>query len=120
MSAEDEDEVPQQFGSTTPFAEPPWYNSKNATPYYTEHHARWRDKMRAFVEEEIIPFCDDWEEAGEIPSEVRAMSERERGREGERERETMLLNILRWFDAWLSLPCFLCDLVWEEDNENEI
>jgi alkylation response protein AidB-like acyl-CoA dehydrogenase len=59
-----------QFGSKTPFAEPAWYDSSKDTPYYNEHHVEFRNKMRQFVDEEIIPFCDEWEEAGEIPGEV--------------------------------------------------
>ena len=65
-----DDEENTQFGSQTPFAEPSWYNSNNASPYYNEHHVAFRNKMRKFVDEEIIPFQDDWEEAGEIPGEV--------------------------------------------------
>ena len=70
VEEEEEEEESTQFGSSTPFAEPPWYNSKNATPYYNEHHIKWRNKIRQFVEDEIIPFCDEWEEVGEIPGEV--------------------------------------------------
>lgn len=37
------------------------------SPFYTESHQQWREQMRKFVEREISPFIDDWEEAGEVP-----------------------------------------------------
>ena len=59
-----------KFGSQTPFAEPAWYDSRNASPYYNEHHVKFRNQMREFVDKEIIPNVDEWEQAGEIPKEV--------------------------------------------------
>lgn len=40
------------------------------SPFYTEEHQQWRAQLRKFVEKEIMPFIDDWEEAGEIPLEL--------------------------------------------------
>lgn len=40
------------------------------SPFYTESHQHWREQMRRFVEKEIMPYIDDWEEAGEIPLEL--------------------------------------------------
>ena len=70
MSGEEDEEPTTQFGSQTPFAEPTWYDSSKDNPYYNEHHVAFRNKMRKFVDDEIIPFVDDWEQAGEIPGEV--------------------------------------------------
>jgi len=36
-------------------------------PFYTEDHHAWRATMRAFVDQEIMPHVDTWDEAGEFP-----------------------------------------------------
>ncbi|CAE8713343.1 unnamed protein product [Polarella glacialis] len=54
------------FGSDVPFAEPAWYRG-NPTAYYQEKHAKFRDKVRAFVDEHLKPFADEWDEAGQCP-----------------------------------------------------
>lgn len=59
-----------KFGSPTPFAEPAWYDSRNASPYYNEHHIAYRAVMRKFVDDEIIPHVDEWEKANGIPRHV--------------------------------------------------
>ncbi|MEM7058911.1 MAG: acyl-CoA dehydrogenase family protein [Pseudomonadota bacterium] len=38
--------------------------------YFTEEHEAFRDQVRRFVDEEVRPHADAWEEAGEIPREV--------------------------------------------------
>lgn len=59
------------FGSKTPWAEPSWYDPSNASPYYNEHHAAFRNKMREFVDKEIIPNVTEWEQGNDtIPLEV--------------------------------------------------
>jgi len=59
----------KEFGLTSvPFAEPAWYRGV-PTPYYNENHAAFRNKCREFIDTEIIPFCDDWDEAGGFPVE---------------------------------------------------
>jgi acyl-CoA dehydrogenase len=40
------------------------------SPFYTESHQQWREQMRRFVDKEISPYVDDWEEAGEVPLEL--------------------------------------------------
>jgi acyl-CoA dehydrogenase len=40
------------------------------SPFYTESHLQWRQQLRKFVEREISPHIDDWEEAGELPLEL--------------------------------------------------
>ena len=56
------------FGDTTPYAEPAWYRG-TPTPYYQEKHAAFRAKVRAYVDEHLIPFVDEWDEAGTCPIE---------------------------------------------------
>ncbi len=41
-----------------------------ASPFYDESHHQWRAQVRRFVENEIIPFVDDWEEVGEVPLDL--------------------------------------------------
>lgn len=56
------------FGSDVPYAEPAWYRGV-PTPYYNESHAKFRGKCRAFVDEHLVPFVDEWDEAGLCPIE---------------------------------------------------
>lgn len=37
------------------------------SPYYTPDHEAFRDQVRRFVANEIEPFADAWDEAGEFP-----------------------------------------------------
>lgn len=39
-------------------------------PWMDESHALWRDSLRAFVEAEITPHIESWEEAGRIPRDL--------------------------------------------------
>lgn len=41
-----------------------------ASPFYDESHHQWRAQVRRFVDTEIMPHIDDWEEAGEVPLEL--------------------------------------------------
>ena len=59
----------EQFGSLNPYAEPPWYNAINS-PYYKASHRHLREFIRAYVDEYIIPNCEEWENQGFIPKEV--------------------------------------------------
>jgi len=40
------------------------------SPYYTAEHKAFRDSVRAFVEREVEPFVDEWDEAGEFPRDL--------------------------------------------------
>jgi acyl-CoA dehydrogenase len=40
------------------------------SPYYTADHDAFRDQMRRFVDREIAPYVDQWDEAGEFPREL--------------------------------------------------
>jgi len=59
----------EQFGNLNPFAEPPWYNAIHS-PHYTASHRRLRQFIRSYVDESIIPNCEQWESQGFIPKEV--------------------------------------------------
>lgn len=41
-------------------------------PFETEEHRAFRETLRLFVETEIAPFADEWDEAGAIPWELHA------------------------------------------------
>lgn len=55
--------------SNTPFADPLWLN-RQSSPYYKESHRRLQREVREYVDDNISPFCEDWEKAGYIPAEV--------------------------------------------------
>merc|ERR1712166_242213 len=63
----------EPFGDPCPFAEPAWYRGV-PTPYYNENHAAFRAKVRAWVDENLIPYVDEWDEAGECPIEKLRLS----------------------------------------------
>jgi alkylation response protein AidB-like acyl-CoA dehydrogenase len=56
----------EKFGSKIPFAEPSWYRG-NPTPYYEEKHVNWRKKVRAFVDKEMRPYANEWDESKTFP-----------------------------------------------------
>ncbi len=39
-------------------------------PNMTEEHEAWRTQLRRFVETEIMPYAEEWDEAGEVPMEL--------------------------------------------------
>ena len=39
-------------------------------PYLTPAHHEWRTQLRRFVQREIEPYAEQWDEAGQIPEEV--------------------------------------------------
>ena len=38
--------------------------------FYNESHHAWREELKKFVAKEIIPFVEEWEEAGDFPREL--------------------------------------------------
>lgn len=46
------------------------FDHRYRSPYYTEDHDAWRAALRKFIEREILPHVNDWEEAGEFPREL--------------------------------------------------
>ncbi len=44
--------------------------ARPASPYYTEEHEAFRHQLHRFVDREIAPYVDEWDEAGEFPREL--------------------------------------------------
>lgn len=44
-----------------------WENQ--ASPFYNEHHKRWRAHMKKFTDEEVMPNIDKWEKEGDVPKD---------------------------------------------------
>jgi acyl-CoA dehydrogenase len=40
------------------------------SPYYTDEHEQLREQVRRFVQREIMPYIETWEEAAEFPREL--------------------------------------------------
>merc|ERR1712166_679539 len=68
----------EPFGDPCPFAEPAWYRGV-PTPYYNENHAAFRAKVRAWVDENLIPSVDEWDEAYTCPIEKLRLSAHKAG-----------------------------------------
>lgn len=66
------------YGSDLPYAEPAWYRGV-PTPYYQEHHAAFRHKVRTWVTENLVPHVDEWDEAGLCPIEELRISAHQAG-----------------------------------------
>ena len=45
-------------------------NSRLHNEYLTPYHDEWRNQLRRFFENEIIPFADEWDECGSIPADL--------------------------------------------------
>jgi len=56
------------WGSEVPFGEPSELQGQ-FSPFYNEFHQQWRAKCRRFVEEELLPHVEEWDEAGDFPVE---------------------------------------------------
>lgn len=46
------------------------FDHRYQSPFYTDDHHAWRAALRKFIEVEILPHVDEWEEAGEFPREL--------------------------------------------------
>ena len=72
----EEDEAMDSYGSMIPYADPSWYQSYH-TPYFNQSHAELRAEVRDWMEEEIMPYITEWDEAKQVPHKVyKAMGER--------------------------------------------
>ncbi|MGI9284477.1 MAG: acyl-CoA dehydrogenase family protein [Pseudomonadales bacterium] len=45
-------------------------SARMPNPYHTEEHEEWRSQLRRFVDKEIMPYAEDWDEAGKIPDDL--------------------------------------------------
>lgn len=45
-------------------------SARMPNPYLTAEHEEWRSQLRRFVDQEIMPYAEDWDEAGKIPDEL--------------------------------------------------
>lgn len=61
--------VPNTFGDLVPYGDPNWYQEWES-PYYNDSHRALRKAMRAFVDKEITPFCNQWDEQKKLPREI--------------------------------------------------
>ncbi|GAB5370134.1 hypothetical protein AAMO2058_001465700 [Amorphochlora amoebiformis] len=59
----------QPYGDLVPWGDPSWYQGSNS-PFYTDKHKRFRDKVRQFVDDEISPFVGEWDEKYQTPKEI--------------------------------------------------
>ncbi len=57
------------LGTLTPFADPTWYHTLTS-PHYNESHRQLVRFLRKYVDEDIIPHCQEWEESGHVPEHV--------------------------------------------------
>ncbi|MCW9035438.1 MAG: acyl-CoA dehydrogenase family protein [Rhodospirillales bacterium] len=46
------------------------FDQRYQGPFYTDDHHAWRASLRAFVDKEIMPHVDEWDEAGGFPREL--------------------------------------------------
>lgn len=51
-----------RYGEEIPLGEPSWYQGLNS-PYYTPSHAAWREKLRLYVDAELMPIVGEWDQA---------------------------------------------------------
>ncbi|KLJ10689.1 acyl-CoA dehydrogenase [Blastomyces silverae] len=59
----------EPYGDLVPFADPAWYQGYTSM-YYNETHAALRKEVREWVESEIEPHVNDWDEAKAIPEHI--------------------------------------------------
>ena len=51
-------------------ANPIDFDHRYQGPLYKPEHQAWRATLRKFVDTEIMPYVDEWEEAGEFPRDL--------------------------------------------------
>jgi len=57
------------FGEGVPFGDPNWYRSYRS-PYYNDSHCEYRKRVRTFVDNELTPYCREWEDNKRLPAEL--------------------------------------------------
>ena len=38
--------------------------------FLTDEHRQWQQQLRRFLDAEVAPYADEWDEAGEIPDHL--------------------------------------------------
>jgi acyl-CoA dehydrogenase len=56
--------------ATRPLAQLDFDALRPPSPFLTDSHEAWRRELRKFLEREIIPYAEEWDEAGLVPREV--------------------------------------------------
>jgi alkylation response protein AidB-like acyl-CoA dehydrogenase len=61
---------PILFGDQIPYGDAGWYQG-DYSPYFGKSHADLRAHLRDLVENDLMPYVDEWDENGELPKEFR-------------------------------------------------
>lgn len=67
--AAEEAEPFDSYGDLVPYADPSWYQTYHS-PYYNETHVALRAEVREWVEEKLMPYVTEWDEAKKVPDEI--------------------------------------------------
>jgi hypothetical protein len=59
----------ESYGDLVPYGDQSWYQQYH-TPYYNNSHVRFRNAMREWVEEHLIPYISEWSESNVIPKSL--------------------------------------------------
>merc|ERR1711957_998403 len=59
----------EPYGEAVPYGDPNWYQGW-ASPYYKPTHHKFRVQVRKVVEEELMPNCNEWDEAKKMDPEI--------------------------------------------------
>ncbi|KNG46245.1 acyl-CoA dehydrogenase [Stemphylium lycopersici] len=74
--AAEEAEPFDAYGDLIPYADPSWYQTYHS-PYFNETHVALREEVREWVEERLMPYVTEWDEAKQVPDEIfKEMGER--------------------------------------------
>ena len=45
-------------------------SARLANPHFNEEHLAWREQLRRFIDTDIMPFAEEWDERGHIPTSL--------------------------------------------------
>ena len=45
-------------------------SARLTNPFLTPSHEEWRKQLRRFIDKEIMPYAEEWDEAGKIPDSL--------------------------------------------------
>ena len=45
-------------------------SARLSNPFHTPEHEQWRDQLRRFLDREVAPYAEAWDEAGKIPDDL--------------------------------------------------